>query len=107
VLVHAAYVLNTATADTAIWERARNGLAKELERSAALRVGAICFHPGSPGSQTWPRTTELRVCKGFTVFLSWDFCLNICPDSVFNAWWYAQESGRNRFLTVWVRVTGI
>jgi deoxyribonuclease-4 len=27
--------------------RARDGLAKELERSTALGVGAVCFHPGA------------------------------------------------------------
>ena len=47
VLVHAAYVLNTATPDDAKWIRARDGLAKELERSTALGVGAVCFHPGA------------------------------------------------------------
>jgi deoxyribonuclease-4 len=47
VVVHAAYVLNTATSDTAKWSRARDGLAKELERSTALGVGAVCFHPGA------------------------------------------------------------
>lgn len=47
VLVHAAYVLNTATADGAKWERAAAGLRKELERSTALGVGALCFHPGA------------------------------------------------------------
>jgi deoxyribonuclease-4 len=47
VLVHAAYVLNTATADEAKWGRAAAGLAKELERSTALGVGGVCFHPGA------------------------------------------------------------
>jgi deoxyribonuclease IV len=47
VLVHAAYVLNTATADEEKWTRARDGLTKELERSTALGVGAVCFHPGA------------------------------------------------------------
>jgi deoxyribonuclease-4 len=47
VVVHAAYVLNTATPDTEKWIRARDGLAKELERSTALGVGAVCFHPGA------------------------------------------------------------
>lgn len=47
VVVHAAYVLNTATPDDAKWIRARDGLAKELERSTALGVGAVCFHPGA------------------------------------------------------------
>jgi len=47
VLVHAAYVLNLATADDEKWRRARDGLTKEMERSTALGVGAVCFHPGS------------------------------------------------------------
>lgn len=47
VLVHAAYVLNTATADEEKWGRAAGGLRKELERSTALGVGAFCFHPGA------------------------------------------------------------
>jgi deoxyribonuclease-4 len=47
VLVHAAYVLNTATADEEKWGRAAAGLAKELERSTALGVGAFCYHPGA------------------------------------------------------------
>ena len=47
VVVHAAYVLNVATPDESKWPRARDGLAKELERSTALGVGAVCFHPGA------------------------------------------------------------
>jgi deoxyribonuclease-4 len=47
VVVHAAYVLNTATPDEEKWIRARDGLAKELERSTTLGVGAVCFHPGA------------------------------------------------------------
>jgi deoxyribonuclease-4 len=47
VVVHAAYVLNTATADEEKWGRAASGLAKELERSTALGVGAFCYHPGA------------------------------------------------------------
>jgi deoxyribonuclease-4 len=47
IVVHAAYVLNTATPDEAKWVRARDGLAKELERSTALGAGAVCFHPGA------------------------------------------------------------
>src|SRR5690606_37612217 len=46
VVVHGAYVLSVATADPAKWERAAAGLAKEMERSNALRVGGVCFHPG-------------------------------------------------------------
>lgn len=47
IVVHAAYVLNVATPDEEKWTRARDGLAKELERSTALGVGAVCFHPGA------------------------------------------------------------
>ena len=47
VVVHAAYVLNTATPEEDKWIRARDGLAKELERSTALGVGAVCWHPGA------------------------------------------------------------
>lgn len=47
VMAHAAYVLNTATPDEEKYTRARDGLAKELERSTALGIGAICFHPGA------------------------------------------------------------
>jgi deoxyribonuclease IV len=47
VVAHAAYVLNVATPEAEKWTRARDGLAKELERSTALGVGAVCFHPGA------------------------------------------------------------
>jgi deoxyribonuclease-4 len=47
VVVHAAYVLNVATPEPEKWARASAGLAKELERSTTLGVGAVCFHPGA------------------------------------------------------------
>jgi deoxyribonuclease IV len=47
VVVHAAYVLNVATPDETKYGRARDGLAKELERSTTLGAGAVCFHPGA------------------------------------------------------------
>ena len=46
-VVHAAYVLNLASAEEEKWARASAGLAKELERSTALGVGGVCFHPGA------------------------------------------------------------
>ncbi|MBM4193138.1 MAG: deoxyribonuclease IV [Gemmatimonadetes bacterium] len=49
VMVHSAYVLNTASPEPEKAARARSGLAKELERSTAYGVGACCFHPGSAG----------------------------------------------------------
>ena len=50
VVVHTAYVLSVATPDDEKWARASAGLTKELERSSALGVGAVCFHPGSAGA---------------------------------------------------------
>ena len=47
VIVHAGYVLNCATPDETKWERASVALARELERSTALGVGGVCFHPGA------------------------------------------------------------
>jgi deoxyribonuclease-4 len=47
VVVHAAYVLNTATDDDEKWARAAGGLLKELERSTAVGAGGVCFHPGA------------------------------------------------------------
>ncbi|MEP6492490.1 MAG: deoxyribonuclease IV [bacterium] len=47
VMAHSAYVLNTATPEEEKSARARGGLAKELERSTALGIGSICFHPGA------------------------------------------------------------
>ena len=47
VMAHAPYVLNTATHEEEKSSRARAGLAKELERSTALGIGSLCFHPGA------------------------------------------------------------
>lgn len=47
IVAHGAYVLNVATPDEAKWTRARDGLAKELERATALGIGIVCFHPGA------------------------------------------------------------
>lgn len=68
VVVHAAYVLNTATADPEKWERAAAGLAKEMERSTALGVGAVCFHPGS-ATDGDPTAAAERVARAITAAL--------------------------------------
>ena len=60
VLVHAAYVLNTASPDETKALRARAGLAKELERSTALGALGCCFHPGSAGESD-PTDAAVRV----------------------------------------------
>jgi deoxyribonuclease IV len=65
VVVHGAYVLNTATDDTIKWTRARAGLLKELERSTALGVGSVCFHPGAATSGDREGSTE-RVARAIT-----------------------------------------
>jgi deoxyribonuclease-4 len=50
VIVHAAYVLTAASEDAIKMARARAGMRKELERSTALGVGGVCFHPGAATS---------------------------------------------------------
>lgn len=62
VVVHAAYVLSVATAETDKWERAAGGLVKEMERSNTLGVGGVCFHPGS-ASDGDPKAAAVRVAK--------------------------------------------
>ena len=47
VIVHAAYVINCATPDEEKWHRAAAALAIEFERSTALGVAGVCFHPGA------------------------------------------------------------
>lgn len=65
VVVHAAYVLSVATAEPDKWERAAAGLAKEMERSNALGVGAVCFHPGS-ATDGDPKAAAKRVARAIT-----------------------------------------
>jgi deoxyribonuclease-4 len=65
VVVHAAYVLSVATADPDKWQRAAAGLAKEMERSAMLGVGQVCFHPGS-ASDGDPVAAAERVARAMT-----------------------------------------
>jgi deoxyribonuclease IV len=65
VVVHGAYVLNTATDDETKWGRAQAGLRKELERSTALGVGSVCFHPGAATSGDREGSTA-RVARAIT-----------------------------------------
>ena len=65
VVVHGAYVLSVATAEPDKWERAAAGLAREMERSSALGVGAVCFHPGS-ATDGDPKAAARRVAKAIT-----------------------------------------
>jgi deoxyribonuclease IV len=66
VVVHAAYVLSVATPEDDKWQRASAGLTKELERSSALGVGAVCFHPGSAGASDRSDSAK-RIAKAITV----------------------------------------
>lgn len=68
VMAHAAYVLNLATADDGKWARSSAGLAKELERSTALGIGLVCFHPGAAGDGDRKSATR-RVAKALTTAL--------------------------------------
>ena len=64
-VVHAAYVLNTATEDETKLARARAGLRKELERSTALGAGSVCFHPGAATSGS-REDAAVRVAQAIT-----------------------------------------
>jgi deoxyribonuclease-4 len=68
VMVHAAYVISVATPDEAKYERGRAGLAKELERSSALGVGGVCFHPGSAGTSDRAESAK-RIAAAITYAL--------------------------------------
>jgi deoxyribonuclease-4 len=68
VVVHAAYVLSVATAEPEKWARAAAGLAKEMERSSALGVGGVCFHPGS-ASDGDPHAAAGRVAEAMVLAL--------------------------------------
>jgi deoxyribonuclease-4 len=50
ILVHAGYVLNTASPEPEKQGRAQVALARELERTTAFGVLGCCFHPGSAGA---------------------------------------------------------
>lgn len=68
VVVHGAYVLGVATADEGKWARASAGLTREMERSVALGVGAVCFHPGSASDGDTAAAAE-RVARAITLAL--------------------------------------
>lgn len=65
IMVHGAYVLNTASPEPDKFARARGGLAKELERSTTLGVFGFCFHPGSAGSSE-PDGAISRIAEAIT-----------------------------------------
>jgi deoxyribonuclease-4 len=50
VLVHAGYVLNTASPDPSKYARSASALTREVERTTALGAFACCLHPGSAGT---------------------------------------------------------
>jgi deoxyribonuclease-4 len=54
VLVHAGYVLNTASPEPDKAEKASRALTRELERTTALGAMGCCFHPGSAGTGDLP-----------------------------------------------------
>jgi deoxyribonuclease-4 len=68
VIAHGAYVLGVATADETKWARASAGLTKELERSTALGLGAVCFHPGTANDGDREAAAK-RVAKAITAAL--------------------------------------
>jgi deoxyribonuclease-4 len=68
VVSHGAYVLNTASHEEERWIRASAGLAKELERSTALGIGAVCYHPGAAKDGDRAAAVE-RVARAITAAL--------------------------------------
>ena len=68
IVVHAAYVLSVATPEDDKWARASAGLTKELERSSALGVGSVCFHPGSAGASERSASAK-RIAKAIVLAL--------------------------------------
>lgn len=68
VVAHAAYVINTASQEPDKAQRAALALAKELERACALGIGAVCFHPGSAGTDSVEAGCE-RVAAAMTFAL--------------------------------------
>jgi deoxyribonuclease-4 len=50
VLVHAAYVINTASPEPEKAEKAARALTMELQRTTAVGALGCCFHPGSTGT---------------------------------------------------------
>ncbi|MEX2181351.1 MAG: deoxyribonuclease IV [Gemmatimonadaceae bacterium] len=65
VMVHAAYVLNTASSEEEKAVRATRGLVKEFERTTALGAWGCCFHPGSAGEGD-PEEAAVRVGLAIT-----------------------------------------
>lgn len=64
-LVHAAYVLNTASPEPDKYARSKAALARELERCTSLGVLGCCFHPGSAGSGEPMQAIE-RIAEAIT-----------------------------------------
>jgi deoxyribonuclease IV len=65
IIVHAAYVVNTASPEPEKFGRSKAALAKELERTTALGVYGFCFHPGSAGSSD-PAGAIERIAEAIT-----------------------------------------
>jgi deoxyribonuclease-4 len=68
IVAHAAYVLSVATPDDEKYARATLGLTKEVERAAALGIGAVCFHPGSALDSERSASAK-RIAKAITTAL--------------------------------------
>lgn len=52
VVAHATYLINLASADSALYEKSRRAFADELERCTALAIPYLVVHPGAAGEQT-------------------------------------------------------
>ena len=62
-------MLSVATPEDDKFARASAGLTKEMERSSALGVGSVCFHPGSAGASDRADSAK-RIGKAITEALT-------------------------------------
>jgi deoxyribonuclease-4 len=70
VIVHGAYVLNSASEDAEKWSRTAAAMTKEMERSTTLGVGQVCFHPGACPRTGGVEAAAERVARAMSMALS-------------------------------------
>ncbi len=79
VSVHAAYLINVASPDPALWEKSCQALKDEVERAGALGIGLITFHPGSYMTSSEPEGLD-AIARAMRRLL--DETADTAPDTV-------------------------
>jgi len=69
VVAHDSYLINPATADTALRKKSIAGLVEELERAELLGIPWVVAHPGAAGEQPVARAVE-RAAAGIAAALA-------------------------------------